>query len=266
MPVTPHLQLPLFEGPLEMLLDLVERRRLPITALSLAEVADQYLSQVRAMETLSPELLSDFILIGGRLIWIKARALLPQIEPPAPTEPEQEVDLVERLRVYAEFRDAAITFATMVEEGNQAFRRGRGAFSTSALPLPTLRPVDVNVLVRALLALIARGESTVPKPAAALPGSIVSVAERLAALRALLAHRRMVRWEEVAGSSVTEIVATLLAVLEMIRRSEIRVEQGALFDHIILHALERSTDTPDDAVALAEAELSQDDAIVLGDR
>ncbi len=72
---------PAFSGPLALLLELIERRRLPITEVSLAEVADQYLERMRTMAGLDPELLADFLVIAAKLLVIKSRELLPS---PAP--------------------------------------------------------------------------------------------------------------------------------------------------------------------------------------
>src|SRR3972149_3195356 len=71
-----------FSGPLDLLLDLIERAQLDITALSLAQVADQYWQHVESNGGLEPDALADFIVIGSRLLYIKSCALLPSASPP----------------------------------------------------------------------------------------------------------------------------------------------------------------------------------------
>src|SRR5918992_2135242 len=101
MPPAVQLQLRLdaFEGPLELLLLLIEQRKLPITQVSLAQVADQYLAQIHAMPELDPDLLADFLAIGGKLLLLKSRALLLTEEPDSEAE-EVASDLAERLAEY----------------------------------------------------------------------------------------------------------------------------------------------------------------------
>src|ERR671935_420793 len=94
-----ELHLDTFDGPLELLLLLIEQRRLPITQVSLAQVADQYLAQVHAQPSLDADLLSEFLVIGGKLLLLKSRALL-QSEEPDPEAAEVASDLAERLETY----------------------------------------------------------------------------------------------------------------------------------------------------------------------
>src|SRR5579859_26145 len=95
-------QLPAFEGPLDLLLRLIERQELDITTIALAQVADQYLAQVRAMPSPDPAALSAFLVMAARLLLIKSRALLPR---PAPASTANErldegAELVQQLRDY----------------------------------------------------------------------------------------------------------------------------------------------------------------------
>src|ERR1700716_4253629 len=101
-PVQLELHLDSFDGPLELLLLLIEQRRLPITQVSLAQVADQYLAQVHAKPAIDPNLLADFLVIGGKLLLLKSRALLLS-EEPDPAVEEVASDLAERLAPHAGF-------------------------------------------------------------------------------------------------------------------------------------------------------------------
>src|SRR5262245_45766597 len=84
-----QLTLPYFEGPLDLLLHLIEREELDITSVALVTVADQYMKMIRESEQLNVDALADFVWIGARLLLIKSRALLPR--PPAfDGEPEEE--------------------------------------------------------------------------------------------------------------------------------------------------------------------------------
>lgn len=259
---TPILHLPTFDGPLDLLLQLVERRRLPITQLSLALVADQYLAQVRSGEGISPDALGLFLDVGARLALLKSRALLPAITPP---EPEPEIDaelLVRRLEEYHQIRQLAEALGLLEGRGPSFARGVRSAEPVERLDRP-LAPIDVAELARLLLAMETSlpGERSTPL---VMSGRLrVTVAERLATIRMLLTSSPSIEWDAIAGDDVSGIVATLLAVLELIRRGEITVEQRGLFAPIRLVAAQEGAAASGDGATLGEAELPQEDDVVL---
>src|SRR5258708_27366001 len=115
-PIQLELHLESFDGPLELLLLLIEQRRLPITQVSLAQVADQYLTQVHAQPALDADLLADFLVIGGKLLLLKSRPLL-LTEEPDPEVEEVASDLAERLATYRVFRPAAEFLSDLEQPG-----------------------------------------------------------------------------------------------------------------------------------------------------
>jgi segregation and condensation protein A len=233
----PMIYLPVFEGPLELLLDVVERRRLPITDVSLAAVADQYLGQVRVLESGDPESLADFLVIAARLLLIKSRALLPAA-PGTPAEEESSEELVRRLETYRLFKGLAAELARRDEAGLVAHARGAAPDGMVAAREPVLGPIDAEVLAR----LVAEVGSCLSREVAASPpvAPRVSVADRIATLRSRLLAEHEADWTAVAGETVDEIVATLLALLELVRRGQLGVDQDGLFGPIRLRLLEHS--------------------------
>ena len=234
----PLIRLDEFEGPLDLLLQLVERRRLPIAELSLATVADQYLAQVRALDTIPPDALSEFLALAARLLLLKSRALLPAIEPPALGADQDEAasaeELVRRLEAYRTFKAVAEQFRDLDAAGATAFAHGARERQSDGLQAP-LQAIAPAALASLMAAIERRGVEA--RADAADPPRRTSVQERIGLLRALLGRRRVVAWEDVAGTTVDEIVATLLAVLELVRRGELAVVQAALFGPIRLQAL-----------------------------
>ena len=233
MPLQTALDLPVFQGPLDLLLSLIERRRLAITDVSLAAVADQYLQAVRALPEPDADLLGEFLVIGSRLLLLKSRALLPQ--PEAEDEDEPIDDLAERLEEYRRFKAVALELAARLDSGGQAF-------SHPARPelgelQPRLAPIEAEVLAR-LWRSISRRQPARPEDGPLTPR--VQVADRLRWLRALLRSGTELKWDEVAGSTLDEMIATFLAVLELIRRSEIGVRQERRFGPILLWTLRPS--------------------------
>jgi len=240
-PPAPIIQLESFEGPLDLLLQLVERRRLPIAELSLVAVADQYLAQVRSMSRVDPDVLSEFLAIGARLLLLKSRSLLPAIEPPIPVESEDEdgADLVRRLEAYRAFRQVAEALGQLDALGPSSF--SGGARPSDSVPEAAALHAIAPSLLASLYEAIERRRAPPPvETDTSVPRA--SVADRIDLLRTRLTHAGHIAWTEICGDTVDEIVVTLLAVLELVRRGETEIVQPDLFGPI---TLQRATPSPE---------------------
>ncbi len=225
-----------FSGPLDLLLDLIEREQLDITALSLAQVADQYWQHVETHEGLEPDALADFILIGSKLLYIKSCALLPSASAPK-EEPLRDEDDAAALTLLVEehkrFRDAAGILSELEEKGNRTYTRLAPGKDIS-LP-PGLQGVTVNTLVEAVREAMAR------KPAepeeAVLEIETVTVDKKIGELSLALERSRgrlSFRPMLAACETRTEIVVLFLAVLEMIKAGRLWAEQDSPFGDITI--------------------------------
>ena len=121
-----EISLPVFQGPLDLLLHLIERDDLDITAVSLVVVTDQYLAAIRVGEGFDPQALAEFVAVGAKLIYLKSRALLPK--PPALEGEEADDDdvgreLVELLREYKRFAQVADMLEERQEVGTRIYTR-----------------------------------------------------------------------------------------------------------------------------------------------
>src|SRR5438067_5740909 len=102
------ISLPLYEGPLDLLLDLIRRQKLDIYDIPIAKVTEQYLAYLHVMEEMNVDVASEFLLIAAQLIYIKSRTLLPPDPDSTPEEQEDpRAELVRRLLEYEKFRNAA---------------------------------------------------------------------------------------------------------------------------------------------------------------
>src|SRR5919197_695614 len=122
-----QVELDLFRGPLHTLLDLIERRELPVTRISLVQVADQFLALVQRSAALDLDLTAEFLHVAARLLWLKSLALLPHTDEEPRDEEDAEEDLEARLLAYRRFRDAARLLAARHEAGTRMFGRARRA-------------------------------------------------------------------------------------------------------------------------------------------
>ncbi len=226
------IHIPQFEGPIGLLLTLIERRRLPITELSLAAVADQYLRSLRASSALDQETLSEFLLIGARLVLLKSRALLSRPRHGTDEELEGVEELLVRLEAYRTFRLVAEEFGRNREP--RAFPRGLVWRVIEVVPR-VLAPLRPEELAAGLQRLGVVSPGSADSELAASPR--VAVAERIAVVRAWVQGRRSIIWDLIGAGGTDEVVATLLAVLELTRRGELRVQQADPFGPIWLHGV-----------------------------
>src|SRR5207244_2983218 len=115
-----------FDGPLDLLLELVEEKKLDILTVRLGDLADAYLARVRAMAALPADEVSAFLALASRLVLLKARSLLPSLEPIPENEGESEEELRLRLLEYAVVRERAGQLGARLRAGERAFHREGG--------------------------------------------------------------------------------------------------------------------------------------------
>ncbi|MEX2158318.1 MAG: ScpA family protein [Dehalococcoidia bacterium] len=235
-------KLPVFEGPLDLLLYLIEREELEITAVSLVQVTDQYLSYLRAGEKIDAAQLAEFIAVAARLLLLKSRALLPRPLPDIEEEEDLGEDLVRRLKEYRAFREVAQSLREIEEQGLRAYPRS--APVREGIPLPTgLDGVTLDSLTKIVQDVLARRpEEQVQE---IIERRIVTIEEKVDELSRQLETHRRVSFRTFISScrSRIEVIIAFLAVLEVIKALRVRAEQDALFGDIALVAI-RAGDLP----------------------
>lgn len=226
-----QLRLPAFEGPLDLLLRLIEKAELPITEVSLVAVTDQFLAHVRALGGIGPDALADFTAIGARLVLLKSRSLLPR--PPAQDEEEEEDDLVTRLREYQAAKQAAQLLAERHQTGDRSYARVATITAPRSTAPARLAPHQPQSLVRALR----RRLSTIPAPMKLVDGR-ERIPIRTLLERALSVVRPGRRWAfaDIVHRSAgrEETMTAFLAVLVLVRRRVFDADQTEPFGPIEL--------------------------------
>lgn len=229
--------LPDFAGPLDLLLRLIERAELDITTIALAQVADQYLAHVRALDEPDPHQLAEFVSLAARLLVIKSRALLPRPADTgrngAPTDLDAEA-LAEQLREYQRFKRLAAQLRALQEEERRTFLRTAPVPESAIAAAP---PEPPSYSVAELIAAVQRRlQLRLPlEQAEVLPlGPRLTVAEVANRVRERLARRAWFSFEDLLDAAVTrqEVIVTFWAILELLKRRAIVIEQDALFGTI----------------------------------
>ena len=249
-----------FDGPLDLLLNLIERHELDITTISLARVADDYLAQVRSMPTPDAELLSAFIAVAAKLLLIKSAVLLPRpARADEADELEDPTDLTERLRAYESIRRAAGSLREREESGLRSYLR----LAPLAPPARSVRPGGgmPDELLRALerIAASAVGEA---EPEVVEPERFTIVA-KIALLRSRCRGDERVSFKGLlAACGRAEIVATFLALLELLRIGEVEIRQDERYGDILITG--RTTITETTAAGTATGQSPQSGSATTG--
>jgi len=218
-----------FDGPLDLLLELVEEKKLDIITVRLGDLADTYLARVRAMAELPAEEVSAFLALASRLVLLKARSLLPSLEPLPEEEAESEEELRARLLEYAVVRERASALGARLRAGERAFHREGGT-----VELPP-RGGEVDALALAFSRVLALAAKQREEDIVA-PGERYSVEQRTAEIEALIASHGSVSFANLLGEtrSVGFAVVTFIALLDLYRRGVIDLTQDDLFGDILI--------------------------------
>ncbi len=235
LPVGPppefQVALEVFEGPLPLLLHLIETAELDILTVPLASVADAYVAYL-ATHPVDSANLAQFVATAAQLILLKSRSLLAEPTDPLAVggEDVDEEELRRRLLAYRAIRDAAREIAARDLVAPMWRREPRPA----DLPEAPLAPIDRIVLAEAIARMAAVAEPE-PEPPEIVPRE-VTVGQQIAVLRAALetSGKLVLQALLAVGTSRTERVVTVMAALELVRRRELRARQSTLFGPIVL--------------------------------
>jgi segregation and condensation protein A len=231
-PVGPGVVLPVFEGPLDLLLHLVREDKISIWDIPIARVCDQYHEALRRMEELDLEVAGEYLVYAAWLLLIKSRMLLPRHEGEE-RDPRQE--LVERLIEYERVKAAAAELAGLAE-----LRRGVEPVRLGAPPAPAemeldLEDVDVVALAGALREVLERHVREHP-PALQLEPIRFSVQEKIVELFELVSRQRSfpLLSHLLTRPDRLESVTLIVAALELVRLRTARAHQRKPFSEIYL--------------------------------
>lgn len=243
---TAHVRLEAFDGPLALLLSLIEARELDVLSVPLGDLAEAFLEAIARLEGERLASLSGFVSVASQLILVKSRAMLPGSPgearaAPGEEAPDPEDELRRRLLVYRAFRDVGAGLgARLARSGGGLFHReaaialgsARVAAGSAALGLPAER-LDPHILVEAL-----RGVALVAPPIEPPPetlGHSITIEERAAAIRDALRAAPAIVLQELLRGVRDRVVAavTFLAMLELVKRREIAIEQAEPWGEIV---------------------------------
>lgn len=239
-----RVETPVYEGPLDLLLQLIERAELDITKLALAMVTDQYLAHLRAMEERSAEEVSAFLVIAARLIQIKSEALLPRPPVREPGEEDPGEALARQLILYRRYRQVADTLQAREESGLRTYLRVapplriEGTLDLTGIGLEDLTAAAAFVFAE--LRKRQAGASRVAPPR-------ITIREKISLITHTLRRLKHATFRSLIGDRKdrVEIVVTFLAMLELVKRRLVSARQEHLFGEIDIEPTEYLRENPE---------------------
>jgi segregation and condensation protein A len=245
-----HVKLPVFEGPLDLLLYLIKRDEIDIYDIPIERITSQYLDYLRIIKMLDLEVAGEYLVVAATLVYIKSRVLLPHDQRPPEDEADEDDprwELVRQLVEYKKYKDAAFELQQcLARQENVHGRGGSVKPSVSAegsLPFDKVGLFDLLAVFQKVLSRANENEDLRD-----IFEDRFTVSDKIQFIQDRIAERKRLVFEElfVAGATRTEIVVTFLAVLELIRLKQIGVVQESPFSPIELVKLIVETAEADD--------------------
>ncbi|XEC92798.1 ScpA family protein [Paenibacillus tarimensis] len=233
-----------FEGPLDLLLHLIDKAEIDIHEISISEITDQYMSYLNAMQELELEVTSEFLVMAATLLSMKSKQLLPK-PPVIPDDFEEWMDdgldprdeLIQKLVEYRKFKQIAEQLREKETERSLVYTKEPEDL-TPYMPVVKENPVKglhVSDLVKAFQKALRRAARR--SFVATVRRDEISVKDRIADIVELLREHEMVRFSRLVRRDMHrhEIVVTFLAILELMKMKQIHCFQHQLFDDIVIH-------------------------------
>ncbi|RPI27496.1 MAG: chromosome segregation protein ScpA [Acidobacteria bacterium] len=226
-------QLEIFEGPLDLLLHLIRTQEVDIYDIPIARITEQYLRYLQMMQDLSINLAGEFLLMAATLIYIKSRMLLP----PDPAQEGEESedprkDLVQQLLEHEKFKNAAQLLYERETVELSVWARGENEFAGDEQEMVTANVFD---LVKAFHVIVERYKDQIVME---VTREHVTLEEKLAEIRKLLTVRKDFYFSMFLERKISRLhlVVTVLALLELVKRHEVRLFQKGIFEDIRIRA------------------------------
>jgi segregation and condensation protein A len=229
-PATPiRVRLPAFEGPLDLLLHLIQQQEIDITDIPIAKITKQYLETLELMRELDLEVAGEFLVMAATLMRIKSRMLLP----PAVAEEEEEDPrqaLVRQLVEYSRFKQVALDLAHLESERRLLYDRGAPAEPEDP-QASELLPVSMFRLLDALKEVLSR---QVPPIVHTLVAEPISLEEAIGLMKSRFETRPRLLFEELLEAFVTRLekITAFLGLLELLKQGRVTAAQESLFGPI----------------------------------
>ncbi len=230
-----------FQGPLSLLLQIIEKEEMDITSVDLSKIADEYLEYIKRSPDILAESMADFLLMAAKLLYIKSKALLPYL---LSEEDQEEIDdLKDKLKLYKDFVALSSNIKNIIGQKKFSFSRSlefslkRRLLLTDQFFSP--KNVDQRVLKKAFdLVLLGLEEGREEKLEEESMESVLSIEDKISFIQKAVSDKIKISFTEIlkGSKSRSELVVSFLAVLELLKQRELSFSQDSLFGEIFIEA------------------------------
>jgi len=223
-----------FEGPLELLLTLINDNKLDISKISLTQITDEYLEYINDNQSLDIDEMADFLVVAARLLYIKSKLILPEALNFG--EDEDQIELEKQLKIYKEYYQARKIIQQIINQKKFSYSRTSPLIKIKAQfrPPKNIKILDLKTkfekIINSIQPLIEIKEKrTLNKT--------ISIIEKINYIKSILNNKSQIQFQEILKDqkNKTEIIVSFLALLELIKQKTILVEQKSMFKQIIIN-------------------------------
>ncbi|MDR0879306.1 MAG: segregation/condensation protein A [Clostridioides sp.] len=234
------IQLQVYEGPLDLLYDLIAKNKIDISDISIVEITNQYIEYLSAMEQMDLEITSEFIAMASKLLEIKSKYLLYKKKD---DEEDPRIDLVVQLEEYKKYKDASIELNKNISYISDRFYRNKQEIVEDTEV--SLDEITLESMIKVISSMLSsnkqKEEDKKPdeKLNRLINHRVVPIEDRTRYIRSELKNKSRINFSELVEKSENdEIIATFLSLLELIKMREVRVEQEFILNDITIIKLE----------------------------
>lgn len=220
-----------FEGPLDLLLEIIKKNKLDIETVKLADITEQYLEFMSQCDTLDMEKASQFITMAATLIEIKSRTVLPRFEESEDDEEDEEARILQKMKEYAILKEASQDLQKY-EDINRMYKQPDDSVGDAKI---VLKDMVLDKLLDAFVHLMTKvDKKDIIEEPKKISKDRFTVADKIASIKALLETKDEIGFSELfeEGQTKSELINIFLAVLELLKRQVIKVSQNELFGEI----------------------------------
>lgn len=237
-----HVKLSVYDGPLDLLLELIKKNEMDIYNIPISEITRQYLESLAQMKQLDLEIAGEFIVMAATLIYIKSKMLLPQEN----TDDDEEegdprAELVRKLLEYQAFKEAAKELGIMEDERGKIFTRQIGDYYLSNIEADD---IEIDSFSANLFDLLSAFQNVLTRAGRVEMHEVfeqeVSIEDKMTEIKGKLESQKKMVFSNLFGERWTKnvLIATFLAILEIVRTRFARVTQDQQFGEIYIEKIE----------------------------
>jgi len=224
-----------FDGPLDVLLFLIQKTKVDIMDISIADITDQYVQYIQSLQALNLEVASEYLLLSAQLIEMKSKMLLPKTKAEEAEEEDPREALIQRLLEYKKYKEVSKEFKEFEYERQQVYSKPLSDFSELVQNQTLLNEEtkkDIYQLVYAFERMLARQKQTQER-SVTLTKNEITIEEQMERIETVLRKEAKLSLSLlVEEKSRSYLVTTFLAVLQLLRMNKVNVIQAELFDDI----------------------------------